>query len=113
MSQRGAVVLPGEAGGTTVGGTGAVRSSRNTEVAGRVRLPAVSLRTTESVYEPSGSAVKSAVKRSVQPTGPATTSPVTVVTVHLPVVAGSLVQRHTGFSTGDGLAGDVRTGIAG
>ena len=49
ISQRGVVELLGEAGGTTVGGTGAVRSRMNTDVAAGDRLPAVSASTTETV----------------------------------------------------------------
>src|SRR3954447_13717552 len=49
MIQRGVLELSGDAGGTTVGGTGAVRSIMKTDVAGTDRLPAVSVRTTDNV----------------------------------------------------------------
>src|SRR5437764_1344229 len=101
ICQLGVASLSGEDGGTTTGGTGARRSRTNTDVAAAEALPAGSVTTTENVYVPSGSALRSPVQGDVHATGPMTATPAELVTVQVALVPSSAVHRHTGLVTGD------------
>src|SRR4051812_9704493 len=85
----------------------------NTDVTGVDVLPAASMRTTVSVYVPSGRRRREPVKGDVQIIGPCTISPAELVIVHVAVVPSSADQSHNGLSMGDGLAGAVICGRAG